>query len=279
MIKIVGKLLSIVLFWIILKSYQLLTWFGRLLIHVKDYIRCIVFKMQYENEHNVITQEIKPRINKKMDHVALCCLQTMHANADQQAEIIWKLIEWLLVCEVKYITMYFEHMDTLNLLDLQKYVQNTLKGKFNSNTLCWAGDSDRSDSAETIINTLAKEQIDKNMNDTLTKFWREEPPVGSTDTEEASMRVVNYAKDHLEIYQPTRGWSRRVMDPTKTWFEQNNPDLILLFNSREFSLGGFPFLMREFAEILHCGQLHKLNILKFYDVMCRFFDIEKRWGI
>lgn len=165
------------------------------------------------------------------------------------------------------------------MLDLQKFIQNTLKGKFNSKIISWAGDLHKDDSVEMVINTISKDQATNEINNIFEKFTMENEELQKDSQEFSNMRTANHIKDKTEMYSPSKASSRKIIDPTKSCFDSNNPDLVLLFNTSEFRLGHFPPLMREFCEILHCGQLHKLNILKFYDVMSKFIDIEKRWGI
>jgi len=60
------------------------------------------------------------------------------------------------------------------------------------------------------------------------------------------------------------------------------PDLIMVFNSprRVLQMPGFPFLERELAEIVECGDVREgcFRAVEFIECIERYAHIEQRWG-
>lgn len=137
------------------------------------------------------------------------------------------------------------------MLDLQKYIQNALKDRFNSNLICWASDVEKSDHADVVLNITSKDHTVKDFDDTIRKFCQQSNSFDENVGNNSNIELVNYLKDNMEIYLPMKKRSKRVMDESKTYFEYHNPDLLVLFNSPETALGEFPPMMREFAEVIH----------------------------
>lgn len=72
----------------------------------------------------------------------------------------------------------------------------------------------------------------------------------SSDITTSNHELVDFVKSKSVLYAPMRQCKSDVVDDYKTFFENHNPDLMLVFNPVRFSLGSFPPLMREFAEML-----------------------------
>lgn len=102
-----------------------------------------------------------------------------------------------------------------------------------------------------VVNITSKEQTLKDFDDTIRKFCQQNNSFDENVGNNSNIELVNYVKDHIEIYLPMRKCSKKVIDESKTYFEYHNPDLLILFNSAETALGEFPPLMREFAEVIH----------------------------
>lgn len=108
MANIIIRCIATVIFLVILKTYNVLCGIKRAIVKLKDLVRLLILKATYTSERALILQEIKPKINKKMEHVAVCCAHQINNVPDNQINRLCKLLDWLLLCEVKYITLYFE---------------------------------------------------------------------------------------------------------------------------------------------------------------------------
>lgn len=108
MANIVIRCIATTIIFVILKLYNVLCGIQGAIVALKDYIRLLILKATYNGDRALITQEIKPKINKKMEHVAICCAHSINHMPDNQVNRLCKLIDWFLLCEVKYVTLYFE---------------------------------------------------------------------------------------------------------------------------------------------------------------------------
>mmetsp|Transcript_9764 Transcript_9764/g.8601 ORF Transcript_9764/g.8601 Transcript_9764/m.8601 type:complete len:170 (+) Transcript_9764:326-835(+) len=169
-------------------------------------------------------------------------------------------------------------MGNTSTTQIEKFIGNALKEQFSSGSLNWCDLSQGSPSM--CINILTSSGAEQDLCENIKNFCNKDSYSDqSSDIRTSNYQVIDYLKDNTQMYLPMRKISKRIIDDSKTYFEDHNPDLILLFNPKDFNLGKFPYLMREFAEMLHCGSLRKLSILSFYDTMTNFFDIQQRWGI
>lgn len=54
--------------------------------------------------------------------------------------------------------------------DIEKFMQNALKDRFNSNCISWASDDDKRDYAQTCINILTKSSIERDFVSKMNTF-------------------------------------------------------------------------------------------------------------
>lgn len=113
------------------------------------------------------------------------------------------LIEWLYLCEVKYLTLYFDNLDATSLIELQKHIQNTLKDRFKEKEIGWCGNSD-DNPTEMSLNLISKEIVGKDMVSNMQNLIAQH--VGETETPELSRnrKVVDYVKEQFDIFMPVR---------------------------------------------------------------------------
>ena len=280
MANILIKILSWILFWIIFKVYQILNLVRNLYRWAKNYVRKMLLKSHFASDTDLIVEEIKPKINKKMQHVALCWMESLDQNTERQLNNLWTLLDWLRLWDVKYLTLYIDNMGNISTTQMEKFMINALNQQFDSGVITWVTDDQKHESPAMSINILTSTDASRDLCENMQQFWSEDSYTDqSSDMRTSNYQVIDYLKDNLQMYQPMRKLSKRIIDDSKTYFEDHNPDLTLLFNQKDFTLGNFPPLMREFSEMLQCGSLRKMNILCFYDAMTKFFDIQQRWGI
>ena len=105
-----------------------------------------------------------------------------------------------------------------------------------------------------VLTLLTDQTVQKDMTQTINSFCTVEvtaDEISNDKMSEMNYAVVNHVKTHSQMYSAMKGVSLKLVDDSKTYFDTHNPDLTLLFNPQEFSLGKFPALMREFTEMIN----------------------------
>ena len=274
------KWISTLIFWVILKIFQLAMIFKALFSNIIHFIRKKAILLHFNSEADFILQEIREKITKQIDHVSIWCMESFDENTERQLIKLSSILEWLRLWNVKYITLYIDNLGTTSTSEVEKIIENTLNQLFKSSEICWANTKERINCAALILNILTKDQVSSDLCGNVRDFWSKQIYWDqSLDITTSNYKVIDYLKANSDIYLPMRDLMKKNFDDSKTYFESHNPDLTLLFNPNGFSLGNFPPLMREFSEMFQCGSLGKVNILTFYDLMMKFSNIEQRWGI
>ncbi len=275
------KWLSVVLFWIILKLYNILKALKGFYGWGRDSIRAKMLKYYFTNESDIINREINPKINKKMQHVAICCMEHLEENTERQLLRVSNLINWLQLWNVKYVTLYLDNIGSIHYLEIEKYIERVLRNQFSSQKITWANtNTSKTDSNNLVLNIMTKEKVDQDLQERMRDFWGQDTYSDqSSDILTSNHQLIDFIKKKSELYLPMKKCGKEVIDDYKTLFENHNPDLTLLFNPKDFTLGNFPPLMREFTEMLQWGNLQHFGILNFYDQMTKFLNIRQRWGI
>lgn len=246
----------------------------------------------------MIDIEIKPNINKKMDHVAISCMQPL--NEDNYFEVVTKLsqlLKWLLQWDVGYCTIYFEHIGNKNTYDLRSWLGNTLVKELNHNEIGWSNQHNQTRPSNMTVNIIEKNQYKEDLNKALKGFveaqdltpyqsslkniarQNEKVKIFTNDDLAKNSQVVNYLKKHVKVFMPMSGDKANFDANSKSYFEHCNWDMLMFFGTKGVQLGGFPDIMREFCEIIHCGRIENCNIQTFYDAMKKYFNIQQRWGV
>lgn len=134
----------------------------------------------------------------------------------------------------------------------------------------WAQEKEKVKQCEMVINILSKEDVREDTNRTIKSFIKNHSyhssstnsrSSGSTKMEANKIRLVSqndvvydftkHLKLEMNMYAPMVDSAKKHVDGTKTYFEDQNPDLCLLFGPDGINMGGFPGLMKEFSEIIH----------------------------
>ena len=113
----------------------------------------------YKNETNVIDLEIKPNLNKKMDHIGIWCMELLDQhNVSDSILKLSKLLNWLMQCNVGYVTVYFENTGNFKTNTLKLYLQNTFKANNDKNRIKWDNQKDQSEYYNMTVNIIEKNQ-------------------------------------------------------------------------------------------------------------------------
>ncbi|CAI2377893.1 unnamed protein product [Moneuplotes crassus] len=274
------RVISTILFWLLLKLFNILNYIIVCFKKVKDNIRYRILRSHFDLETDIICQEVRPKINKKMQHVAICCMEPLEQDREIQLSKLSNLINWLQLSDVKYLTLYLENMGNVHILEVEKYLERVLKHQFASLKITWADGNKVTNQQTLAVNILSKDRVGQDLQNNMRKFCSRDAYCDqSSDFRTTNLQLVDYLKSNSDLYLPMKNSQEENIDDSKTYFENYNPDLTLVFNPAGFSLGSFPPLMREFTEMLQCGSLQRMNILNYYDQMTKFFNIQQRWGI
>lgn len=120
---------------------RLLFWAGSLIASVFKCLgnlgRFAVLRWRYPQDEQLIKSAILPRINKRLDHVAVWWMQQFDDNPQTFTNKLWFLIEWLMMWEVSMWTIYFDRIRDSDTSEIRDLMQNTLNKYFNDNKLWW----------------------------------------------------------------------------------------------------------------------------------------------
>lgn len=134
---------------IVILLARLLFWAVSLLASVLKSLvnlgRLAMLRWKYPQDQQLIKAVILPRINKRLDHVAVWCMQPFNDNAATFVNNLCRLVEWLLMWEVSVWTIYFDNIENSNTSEIRDFMQNTLNKYFNDQKLSWRNRNSFSD--------------------------------------------------------------------------------------------------------------------------------------